>query len=112
MHHGLTYPNAEEAIKLKKRFNQPVPEELIPPELHDVEFALWLSFWELSTERQAGFEQLGRIRWSAMQHYAKMQGVEPRMFMRIIKAMDDAYLAHQSGSTQGKQAFNKEMFKR
>lgn len=110
--HGLRYPDAAQAIELKKRFNQPVPPELIAPELHDVEYLFWNAFWDLSTEREPGFEKQGRIRWSAIQQYAKMTGIEKRIFERIIKAMDRAYLSHQAGDAEGKPAFNESMLKR
>lgn len=112
MLHGLQYPDAADAIKLKQRFKQPVPPELIAPELHDVEYALWRSFWDLSTERQAGVDRQGRIRWSAIQQYGKMMGIEPRLFERVIRAMDEAYLIHLAGEAVNKPAFNKDMLKR
>lgn len=55
---------------------------------------------------------VGRIRWSAIQQYAKISGIDSVSFTRIIKAMDDAYLAHHAGETKGKQTFSREMLKR
>lgn len=110
----MTHPNAREELELAKRFKIEVKDEIKnPPELHDVEHALWRSFWDLSTERQAGFDRQGRILWSAIQRYAKMQSIEPHLFERIIRAMDDAYLRFHDDAKAGKdKKFTRDMLKK
>lgn len=38
----------------------------------------------------------GHIRWSAIQSYSKTMGIHPKAFKKVIRAMDGAYLSHQS----------------
>lgn len=95
-----------------RKFKQPIPEELNAPELYDVEISLWRSFWDLSTERAGNGMGEGRIRWSAIHRYAETSGIDAKSFEAIIKAMDEAYLAHKAGEPEGKPVFSREMFKR
>lgn len=91
------------------RFGQEIPADLVPPELHDIEWQLWSAFWELSTERQVGFSP-GPIPGSAIRQYAATeQGADRSSFAAIIRAMDDVYLSHKSGESK---TFSRDMMKR
>lgn len=104
----LDNPNAEQLIKDYERFGQDAPDSLVAPELHDIELSLWVAFWELSSERQAGMT-VGSIPWSAIRSYAQeCRVLEFNIFLRIIRAMDNAYLTHKEGSSK---TFSRDMFK-
>lgn len=104
----LDNPNAEQLIKDYERFGQDVPDSLVAPELHDIELSLWVAFWELSSDRQAGMT-VGAIPWSSIRAYAQdFKALELRVFERIIRTMDNAYLSHESGSSK---TFTREMLK-
>ena len=82
-----------------EHYGQPVPEGLIPPELQDIEWAFWESFWELSSDRQTGLEA-GPIPWSSIRQYASENpGMELDVLLPIIRAMDEVYLAHEPAKT-------------
>ncbi len=105
-HWRLDNPNAREQIEAFERFEQDIPESLIPPNLTDVEWFYWSAFWELSTDRQKG-EDTGPIPWSSIRAYASDDRMN--VFSTIIRAMDDAYLSHQGGESK---TFTRDMFKR
>lgn len=66
----------------------------MPPDIHDIERDLWLAFWDLSSERQAGMS-VGPIPWSAMVAYhAHSPWIEFGAFMQIMRRMDQAYMEH------------------
>ena len=102
-------PDARKIIDDYSRFGQEIPESLIPPELSDVELYYWWAFWDLCTERQSGMTP-GPIPGSVIRQYAIHEtGLNPSAFSKIIRAMDDAYLSHQTGETK---TFSREMIKR
>lgn len=75
-------------------YGQEVPEGLIAPDLSDVEWYLWEAFWELSTERQIGMRE-GPIPWSSIRAYlSHSTGINPDVFVAVIRAMDSVYLTH------------------
>lgn len=69
-----------------------IPEELIAPELQDIEQGLWGAFSDLSTERYQR-----PIPWSAIvaHHAHNPLGLDLEEFIDIITAMDGAYLTHE-----------------
>jgi hypothetical protein len=92
----LNNPNAHDLIKAYEHYGQPIPEGLIPPDLQDVEWAYWQSFWELSTDRHIGMTS-GPIPWSSIYKYLSANpGADLGIFLPIIRAMDEAYLSHES----------------
>lgn len=65
------------------------------PELTDYEERFYRSFWEISTERSFGMAP-GPIPMRAIDYYAEREGMGPTDTMilnRVIRAMDNAYLA-------------------
>ncbi|WP_446650564.1 phage tail assembly chaperone [Alcaligenes faecalis] len=92
-----------------ERFGQEIPESLMPPDLHDVEWSYWQAFWELSTDRQVGMAS-GPVPWTAIHAYAQSERItDVSSFAGIIRAMDDAYLSHQGGESK---TFTRDMLKR
>lgn len=92
-----------------ERFNQEVPEELIEPPLHDIEYAIWDAFWELSTDRQIGMGS-GPIPYSSI---ARFEQENPGLdlggyFRSIIRDMDIMYLTHKDGEST---PFTRDKFK-
>lgn len=80
-----------------ERFNQDIPEDLYPPQLIDGSHSFYNAFWDLDSERAIGM-QPGRIPYSAIRKYAMNHGIsDSDVFIRIIMAMDKAYLSHNSG---------------
>lgn len=56
----------------------------------------WKAFWALSTDRQIGMTA-GAIPWSSIDRYAQrfdVIGDEFERLMRVIRAMDGAYLGY------------------
>ena len=95
-------------IKDYKRFNQRIPDSLIAPDLHDIEWLYWNAFWELGTDRQVGMEK-GPIPWSSIERFiAKHPGCDFGVFSSIIREMDGAYLSHQGGESR---TFTREMMR-
>lgn len=101
-------PNAEKHINDYERFGQEVPESLIAPALHDIEWSIWFAFWELSSDRQTGMTA-GPIPLASIAQYGSDNtGIELSVFTQIIRTMDSEYLSQ--GSNEGK-AFTREMLK-
>jgi hypothetical protein len=91
----LDNPKASEEIEAFRRFNAPLPANLIAPALaDDLEVEYWRAFLELSSERTQG----GVITWRSIRDYANMAGIEHHTFSAIIRLMDEAYLNHKSGA--------------
>lgn len=65
---------------------------MICPDLFDVEWSVWESFWELSTERQIGMSA-GPIPVSKIIEHAKTRsGVPSEALIQLIRIMDAEYL--------------------
>lgn len=65
---------------------------MICPDLHDVEWSVWESFWELSTERQIGMSA-GPIPVSKIiEHANTRSGVPSEALIQLIRIMDAEYL--------------------
>lgn len=65
---------------------------MICPDLQDVEWSVWESFWELSTERQIGMSA-GPIPVSKIIEHAKTRsGVPSEALIALIRIMDAEYL--------------------
>lgn len=87
------------------RFGQPVPESLRSPDLHDIEQDIWVSFWDLNSERWEG----GPLVWRSIREYGKILGIEPGLFNKLIRQMDNVYLSHKAGD--GK-TFSRDMLRK
>ena len=64
----------------------------------DAQTLLHEGFWELSTDRQAGFAE-GPIPWSSIARFADREGLaglDFADFRHIIRALDRAYLLHRA----------------
>lgn len=65
---------------------------MICPDLCDVEWSVWESFWELSTERQIGMSA-GPIPVSKIiEHANTRSGVPSEALIQLIRIMDAEYL--------------------
>lgn len=105
---ALDNPNAHDEIAAYRKFNQDIPDSLIPPDLHDVEEYIWDAFWELSTDRQVGMGP-GPIPHTSIQRMAgEFSALGGKTFQHLIRAMDVAYLGHKSGK---KKTFSRNMMK-
>lgn len=64
------------------------------------------AFWELSSCRSAGMG-IGPIPWTAIDAFSKSRGIndqdELSVFMKLIRAMDGAYIAHVNETRQKEQ---------
>lgn len=113
MRWSLENPDGYEAIQYFVNAKKPIPEHLVAPALHDIEQELWGAFWELSTERQEGGRPLV---WRAIRDYGKMLGINPHLFHGIMRRMDDVYITHKAGKSQGTetkgQVFSREMLRK
>lgn len=102
-------PDAQKVISDYQRFGVEIPEDLTPPPLHDIEWTYWQAFIDLSTERALGMGKPGSIPWSAIHRYAdEKSGTDRETLTRIIRAMDSAFLGHESGESR---SFSREMMR-
>lgn len=106
---SLDNPNAMQIIADYQRFNQPIPKDLEPPPVHDVEAFYLRAFRTLSTDRQQDEHSTGPIPWSSIDRYIKpFKFIDPELFELVIRELDAAFLNHKSGA--GKK-FTREMLK-
>lgn len=106
---SLDNPNAMQIIADYQRFNQPIPKELEPPPVHDVEAFYLSAFRNLSTDRQKTERSTGPIPWSSIDSYSKrFSFIDSEVFMLVMRELDEAFLNHKSGV--GK-TFTREMLK-
>lgn len=78
------HPDAHEVISAYERFNQPVPNELRPPEIPPIYQPYWRAYCELITESD------GSIPWSSIVLYAHVHGFEVQELVDIIRIADSA----------------------
>lgn len=104
----MKFPDAQEVIETYQRFGDPIPDELIAPEINDAEAVLWSEFWELSTDRQRGVSP-GPIPGSVVRAYPS--AVPLNILVPVIRAMDGVYLSHADDRQKQDKPFNKEMMK-
>lgn len=88
----LDNPDAAEKIAAYERFGKELLDSMFPPDLYDVEWSVWESFWELSTERQIGMAA-GPIPVSKIvEHAGRRSGVPCETLVRLIRDMDAEFL--------------------
>lgn len=79
-----------------------VPQAYLPPELLPGASDVYAAFWELSSDRQIGFST-GPVPWSSIDRWLERRGVtdaaEAQTFIRLIREMDEVYLAHDPKKT-------------
>lgn len=72
-------------------YGQEVPEALIAPDLQELESAIWVAFWDLSSDRQIGMD-IGPIPWHSIKAYADTFGMPSDIFCRVVRAMDKFFM--------------------
>jgi hypothetical protein len=102
---NIDNPNAEKVLSDYGKFGVDVPDDLTPPDLHDVEWFYWEAYMELHTDRR----ESGAIPGSAIRDYAGKRGTDSQLFTRIMRMMDGAYMSHKSGTSK---EFSREIMRR
>lgn len=98
-------PHEQSISKQAIRAGQPIPARIAnAPELH---FGLELflnAFFDLDTERQAGFS-IGPIPWSKIREYAKAYELDSDLsedLMYFVKALDNAHMKRLEADNKAK----------
>lgn len=68
-----------------KRFNAPIPKELVPPKLTALSSPYWRAYCELSSERK---EASLPIPWSSIISYARWHKMDEQQLVDIIRVVD------------------------
>lgn len=103
-------PHEQTIVKQAIRAGQPIPTRIAnAPELH-VGLELFLNaFFDLDTERQAGFS-IGPIPWSKIKEYAVAYGFDNDLTEELfyfVKALDNAHMKRIERDNKAKAAANK-----
>ena len=97
--------NAHRIIQAAIDAGDPVPEDLIGPELDEGYRFAYEAFNALSTDRQVGFG-VGPIPWSAIDQFAQRYGIvdidEFERLNYLIRVMDGVYLEDAAAKAKSK----------
>ena len=86
--------------------SKPSDERVVAPEIEAHVAHIWQAWTDLKSDRHAdGFGNIGPIFYDTISAYARDHGIcgeEFLIFKRLIKAMDDEYLAFERKRQKGK----------